>query len=254
MRQLRLLLGNVYDGVSPWLPARLSGLLDWHFRPFLRNGFSGPFNGQNGRVEIFRQVMACVRFNAIVETGTYCGTTSEFLSNTSGLPVYTSETMPRYFYYSRRRFRGVRGVHVELSDSRSFVGDLAGRPGIPHDRVFFYLDAHSITGILDTDHPLGEELEIIAQGWTDPVIMIDDFEVPDDPGYQFDKYGPGKHVNVDLLPVAFTKEFRLFWPVLRGQDETGRRRGYVVAARRNLAASKLEHLSVLREIPAPIAA
>lgn len=243
MKQLRLILGKAYTEVSPVLPARLSGLLDWHLLPSTRNGFSGPFNGQIGRIEIFRQVMACVRFNAIVETGTFRGTTTEFLHDVSSLPVYTVEATPRLFYYSKRRFRHVSGIHPEFGDSRTFLKNLAATPGMPCDRVFFYLDAH-----WNADLPLAEELEIIARSWSDPVIMIDDFEVPDDPGYKFDDYGPGKRLSVALLPDGITSGFRLFWPAIRAQQESGWRRGCVVAARRDRAGSELAKLPVLREI------
>jgi len=32
--------------------------------------------------------------------------------------------------------------------------------------------------------------------------MIDDFQVPDDPGYAYDDYGPGKALTPDLVDPA----------------------------------------------------
>lgn len=72
--------------------------------------------------------------------------------------------------------------------------------------------------------------------------------MPDDPVYGFDDYGIGKRLTVGYLPAELKQESRLFWPAVRGEEETGYRRGCVAAGRRELAARKLETLSLLREI------
>ena len=58
---------------------------------------------------------------AIVETGTYLGTTTTFFAG-SGLPVYTVETDPRYHGFAQMQLRRFRGrVHLSLGDSRVFL-------------------------------------------------------------------------------------------------------------------------------------
>jgi len=59
--------------------------------------------------------------------------------------------------------------------------------------------------------------------------MIDDFEVPGDPGYGFDDYGPGKALTASYLAPAF-REFEpaVAYPSLPSSRESGRKRGCVV--------------------------
>jgi hypothetical protein len=76
-----------------------------------------------------------------------------------------------------------------------FDGPLRGFAG---RTILFYLDAH-----WNDDLPLEEELELIFSVHPHAVVMIDDFQVPDDPGYQFDEYGPGKALTPALItPVV----------------------------------------------------
>ena len=229
-----------YSRLSSRLPAWISGPLDWHLLPDQRDVFGGPFNGQQGRAEIFRQLLKCVTFRAVVETGTFRGTTTVFLRRASGLPVYTVEAAPRSFFYAKERFKSESGIYQELGDSRPFLEKL-GRTRELAGRVFFYLDAH-----WREDLPLYEEMQIIARFWEDPVIMIDDFEVPDDPAYDFDDYGPGKRISVSYLPEEVRSDFCLFWPNMRGEEESGLHRGCVVICRQGPTAEKLAELSVLR--------
>ncbi len=156
-------------------------------------------------------------------------------------PVYTIEAVPRSFYCARKRFKSEDGIHYELGDSRLFLEKL-GRKHELGGSLFFYLDAH-----WHEDLPLNEELQVIARSWPEPVIMIDDFEVPDDPGYAFDDYGPGKRLAVSYLSEEFLRDFCLFWPSLRGEEESGLRRGCVVICRRGATAQKLAKLPALRE-------
>jgi hypothetical protein len=227
----------------------VSGVIDWYaFRAF-RGGT--PFNGQFHRMQLVKEILKCFEFCAIVETGTYRGLTTAFLRRLSGLPVYTVEASERSFYFAKQRFRHEDGVFVEYGDSRTFLKRLGKDPRLSDGCVFFYLDAHLQLGLPlyeQGDLPLHEELEIIARSWPDPVIMIDDFQVPDDPAYGFNDYGIGGRLTVDYLPPVLKQEFRLFWPTVRGEGETDPRRGCVVAGRRELGAQKLETLSLLREI------
>ena len=226
--------------ISDFLPGAVSGYLDWHLRPQWRGGVA--FNGQARRAELFEELVRAFSFAAIVETGTYRGLTTLHMRRVSGLPVYTVEANSRAHHFARMRFVKEPGIRAECGDSRRFLKDLTDDPTVPHGCVFFYLDAHSTA-----DLPLWEEVEIIDNGWADPVIMIDDFQVPGDPGYEFDDYGERNRLSADQLPSTFKREFRLFWPSAPSAKETGSRRGCVVAGRRALAARKLAESALLNE-------
>ena len=106
--------------------------------PELRAGYGGPLNGQVKRQEMLREIFAAVHFNAVVETGTFRGSTTEFLRAESEIPVFTVEIDPRLFHYCRRRFRGDRGVNVFLGDSVTFLRHLAEDLAFPKERVAFF--------------------------------------------------------------------------------------------------------------------
>ena len=128
----------------------------------------------------------------MVETGTYRAATTLFLSNVSGLPVQSAETQRRFHHHARVRCAEHTSITVHHRDSRDLLRELAARPGDP--TMFFYLDAHWAD-----DVPRYEELEIINTRWPRAVVMIDDFQVPDDPGYQYTEYH-GVPLNLGYLP------------------------------------------------------
>lgn len=140
-----------------------------------------------------------------------------------GTPIETVEANPRFLAYSSRRLAILPNVHVEPGDSRLFLQELAKRPGITNESVFVYLDAH-----WEGDLPLAEELQIVARSWTQAVVMIDDFQVPDDDGYAFDDYGAGKKLSEEYLPKVNLAGWRIFYPKAHSSDETGFRRGCCV--------------------------
>ena len=185
--------------------------------------WGGPFNGQKFRQRVLFDILYYFPIKAIIETGTFRGTTTAFFAATS-LPVYTTEFHPRYFSYSRLHFLFNRNaIHLYKGDSRPFLRRLGDDPSVPKGDVFFYLDAH-----WGADLPLREELEIIFSKWERPIVMIDDFCVPGS-GYTFDDYGPQKALNLDYInPVVTAKRLSVFFPAVDASQETGSKRGSVV--------------------------
>jgi hypothetical protein len=61
-----------------------------------------------------------------------------------------------------------------------------------------------------------------------PIVMIDDFQVPNSE-YLFDDYGPGKTLNLSYLdPTTSAYKLSVFFPAETSSGETGARRGSVV--------------------------
>jgi hypothetical protein len=103
--------------------------------------------------------------------------------------------------------------------------------------MLLYLDAHWREHL-----PLKEELSLIFGRCRSAVAIVDDFQVPDEPDYEFDDYGPGKRLCIDLL-AATGIDFHLFFPTAPASAETGHRRGAVVVT------ASAEDARILADIP-----
>ena len=186
------------------------------------------FNGQAARQTLYRDIIAYARPQAIVETGTNYGTTTEFMSQT-GLPVFTIEADPRRYRIARARLWRRRNIQLIYGDSPTALRRLFDGPLQPlSDRVlFFYLDAHG-----NLDLPLAEEIDIIFHRCPLAVVMVDDFEVPSDAGYGYDNYGPGKGlVSGYIRPAVLAHRLGAFYPCTPSAAESGARRSCVVLAK-----------------------
>ncbi len=226
---------------------KILGKLDYYRFPEQKKSWGGPFNGQLFRKEIFTELIAKISFDCVVETGTFKGTTTEYMAQTIDFPIFTVEAMERNYGYAAHRLREFENIFLQHGDSRSFIKQLASQPELLHKTVMFYLDAHWYD-----DLPLAEELGLIFKYWDKMVILIDDFQVPDDPGYGYDDYGVGKALTLDYLKVHDSYEFRVFVPTLPSDQETGARRGMVVLANNRVLIEILQQLKTLREYRYPV--
>ncbi len=229
------------------LPQPWWGHIDYWVRP--KGSFlSKPLNDQAQRKRIVNQVMAAVDFTAVIETGTFRGATTEYFADRFGLPVYTCELQPRYFRYAKWRLRRYPNVTMVNQDSRACLQRLTQDKTLTAGLPFIYLDAH-----WQDDIPLAQELKIIFDAWRDAVIMIDDFAVPDDPGYGYDDYGPGKTLEIDLFDRWWDRGIKAFFPAASADQETGYRRGCVVIATPGVADRLMEVLSLRLYQPEAVA-
>lgn len=200
------------------------------------------FNGQASRRALFLAIVDKIAPFALVETGTFLGITTEFMSRT-GLSLFTAESHARYFGIARGRLRHTRNVSQHFGDSRAMLRKLfAGPLHDPPRPVFFYLDAHWYK-----DLPLEEELRLIFAYCPLAVVMIDDFQVPSDAGYGYDDYGPGRALTFDYVAgVVTAARFQVFYPATPATEETGLRRGCVVLVKDSAIAARLAELPLLR--------
>lgn len=226
---------------------RVVGAAEYFLRPGLGDRLGGPFNGQARRREIYEDLVAAVGFDAVIECGTYRGSTTPFLQHTAGVDVDTVEADPRFYGFSRVRLSGSSRIRLHLSDSRAALRSFAARPDLAGRRVFVYLDAH-----WRDDLPLAEEVEILFGSPLSVVAMVDDFRVPGDDGYGYDAYGPDKTLDAAYLDRIPEQRFRRFYPEAPSSEETGRRRGSVVLAGAELADT-VATCATLTEAPAATA-
>lgn len=233
MAILKKIVPAALDLLSPQLAGRIQ-----HAQQWLRVG--APMNKQTARLEIAREIMELCGITRVIETGTFLGNTTEWFAQFN-VPVITIEVLPRHFGYSSRRLKKFPNVELRLANSVDALKQLVGEPLDRSEPTFFYLDAHWY------DHlPLKEEIETIFDHFAKPVIMIDDFQVPDDPGYGYDDYGPGKQLTLAYVATARAPMLSLYFPRTRSQWETGARRGCLVAAADPMLAAALDTAPLLR--------
>jgi len=199
----------------------------------------GPMNGQSARIALTREIIQRCKIVRVVETGTYLGTTTEFFAS-FGLHVITAEINPELAARSRERLRALKNVELYESDSVQVLTKLTESDN-RSEPTLFYLDAHWWQHL-----PLRQEAELAIANFSKAVLMIDDFNVPDDPGYGFDDYGPGKRLDVNYLRAANLPNLVLYFPSTSSSREDGGRRGCVVATATPEIATILDGIVLLR--------
>jgi hypothetical protein len=222
---------------------KIMGWIDYFRYPDQREMWGGAFNGQRFRQRIFEELVQRIGFSYIIETGTFRGISTMFMSNT-GIPVFSIESNPRHYGFSRARLWSRRNVTLLCGDSRSGLQSLRSGPlrNLLDQPVFVYLDAH-----WNEDLPLAEELGIVFCGWPSAIVMVDDFQVDDDAGYGYDSYGPDKALTwAYICAMARIHELRAFYPSIPSHDESGMRRGCVVLAKNQTHIATLLSMSLLR--------
>jgi len=225
------------------LRTMLSFLADPDCAEQIGNPLGGPFNGQAIRRSIFTDIAALTRPSQVFETGSFLGATTAFMAGLGIGHVFSCEMQAYNHRYAARRLRTATNATVVNLESRSFLSTFLPCYCRDESVVLFYLDAH-----WEEDLPLLDELAIIARHVRRPVVMVDDFEVPDDPGYGFDDYGPERRLTLGYLaPLAGIMRHR-FFP--SGSDaETGSRRGCIVLTPDDGLAELLAQVRHLRPVP-----
>jgi hypothetical protein len=225
------------------LGARRFGALHYALRPGRRMAWGGPFNGQAYRCLLFAALVERLRPAAIVETGTYLGTTTEWMASFQ-LPVFTCDSSKETFWFAKARLSEIPNVMARLGDSQDFLSNLLRGSSLDagQDRFLFYLDAH-----WGRDLPLLAEIDLIFSLCPTATVLIDDFEVPDDPGYGFDAYGPGATLNASYIdPSVRMHGLVTLYPATPSSVETGMRRGCVILCKDRGIAEALRGISLLR--------
>lgn len=198
-------------------------------------------NGQTARLDTARRMIHQLAIERIIETGTYRGTTTEWLAS-FGLPITTIEISPRFHSFARRRLRHLPNVELRFGESTEVLRELVGHVANQSAPTFFYLDAHWY------DHlPLAEELKIISSHFGNAFVMVDDFQIPNDAGYGYDDYGPDKRLTLDYVSSRFSRALYPFFPRAKAMEETGNRRGWVVFAFDEENAARLKKIPGLEE-------
>ena len=219
-------------------PTRL-GMLDYVLDRTSKDPWGGPFNGQKARQDLFRHLLQACRPAAIIETGTYLGSTVEFMAECSGLAHLFDRGC-----FAKMRLRKHHNVKLSFGDSREFITKFIEGEANKYTShaLLFYLDAH-----WSEDLPLFDEVATIVSSFSQAVVMIDDFQVPEDNGYGYDDYGVGKAlIRGYIAPLVSQFELAEFYPTTPSTTESGSRRGCVVVTRDPSIIEALKGISLLR--------
>ena len=233
---------GLVDSLVKRLPDPLAARIDLR-RPSVAKGFTGPMNGQVHRVAAVTAMLATVPHDLIVETGTHRGTSTVWFRERSKAPIITIEASGRFATYSYQRLRTLPDTRVIHGDSSVWLRRLAkGKKPVTATQPWFYLDAHGGGSL-----PLRFEMLEVASCWAQFCAVVDDFQVPDDPGYEYGAYGPGFALTTDVLVGLDLAGTHAFWPSAKAADDTGHRRGMLVLARGAAIVEGLRGIGELRE-------
>lgn len=190
---------------------------------------------------MFAELVQVFQPEVLLETGTFVATTTDWISAFQ-LPVYSIEKNRECFGFACERMKATANVHLLAGDSRQRLRELLEGPLAGDARLLAYLDAHWE----EHDLPLAEELELIFRALPGAVVMIDDFEVPDDKAYRFDALGDVALSPDYIRPVVEKFGLVTLYPLLAGRMETGKRRGCVVLTTADLHRRHGAELRTLR--------
>lgn len=155
-----------------------------------------PFNGDTFIEREFLRLKDRFNIETAVETGTCFGATTKFLGR-HFKRVVSIESNEGYLQIARDFIGSVENIHTYLGASEKILGEVLAQEVPINEKIIFFLDAH-----WDAHCPLQDELRIIAEHKLRPVIVIHDFQVPDQPGLAFDSYG-GQPFTFDWLKPLF---------------------------------------------------
>ena len=215
---------NKLRDVSPkfFLPSTFAPLLVDHVEPhvYMDEWSVQPFNGQVQRIAAISALAKAFEPTIAIETGTYLGSSTPYLAGLSARGAVTIEIDDFAADRAERRFRRnhhTLAIQMLRGDSATTIKQVLSTLEPRTDRILAYLDAHWLDQI-----PTHAELEAL-DAWGDSwIAVIDDFHVPDDPGYGHDAYG-----DVVIGPgIVPDREHLQVWVVAAPSDtETGALRG-----------------------------
>jgi predicted O-methyltransferase YrrM len=131
------------------------------------------FNNDSVVSDTVVQLIRDLKIDCIIETGTFRGTTTAFLSETfPTLDIYTIEVDFKMFIQAEANLKPYKNIKLLAGSSEKVLEALL--PQLKDKRILFYLDAH-----WEEYWPLLDEFEAIRKNAKDNCcIVIDDFKVP----------------------------------------------------------------------------
>ena len=87
------------------------------------------------------------------------------------------------------------------------------------EEIFVYLDSHWYE-----DLPLNHELKILSK-FENAIIFVDDFEIPNTSGWNFDSYSK---TNITIEGISIPESYSIYFPTYKPQDDGGFKTGCAI--------------------------
>ena len=155
------------------------------------------FNGDIYLQETFTKLFKLHQPDMIIETGTYMGDTTEFLSSFN-IPVITTEINKHFYNLSCEKLKSKTNVSILLGDSENKLNENIDK--IINKKILFFLDSHFLN-----DNVLERELILLKNLLIKPIIIIHDFYVPNK-DFAYDVWD-GHRYDYDFYKEYFDKLF-----------------------------------------------
>jgi predicted O-methyltransferase YrrM len=192
------------------------------------------------RALVFLEINSRIIFDNYLETGTHLGVTTHFLASVArkrGAVVYSCEINDDYYRIASSTVGDLTNVRLHHCNSVDFLRLLS--PRVSGAVNFVYLDAHWYEYL-----PLRDELSVIVN-WPNTVVMIDDFKVPFDEGFGWDRYDDEREICMSYIESSI-ESHAAFFPNYSAQEEGAVARGYCVVAMSKSCANALDEIRLLR--------
>jgi len=179
-----------------------------------------PFNGQARRTFQICLIANDFKPDYAIETGTYFGTSTIYLSGLVKESTYTVEINEKYAKVAKKRFeQNYSDLKIEciIGDSKKEVRKILNTIHSQNLNVIAYLDAHWIGKV-----PTSTEIEELYNWGSNWIAIVDDFKVDFDLGYGFDVHDG---VEVDSSTVPNLPGLQIWVPGEISKLETGAKRG-----------------------------
>lgn len=194
------------------------------------------FNGQKCRSLVVEEIINNFKPKEIIEAGTYLGNTLEFLSK-FGIKTHSIEINPEFYYISKSRFVENNNVTLYCDDSLKVLPKIINQ----EKETFIYLDSHWYENL-----PLEKELELI-NSISDVIVLIDDFKIPKNADWKFDKYN---QTELSLEDINIPSDFSIYFPNYTPKEDGGFRSGCVFLSKGEKANSVLNNIKLIKKYPA----
>jgi len=148
----------------------------------------------------FKAIGEQMNATSIVETGTYLGSTTSLLAKMfPNTPIFSGEINKTSYTKAKKNLRKFPNVKVYNLSSPDFLNHLIDK-NLLGERPLFFLDAHWWKF-----WPLEDEIKIITDRLKSSVVYIDDFKIPGDDRFKFDRYEE-KVCSVEMIKPRMNKK------------------------------------------------